>query len=58
MAGLLSSLAAGDDIETAVLRGSACAAIVVSKPGCAPAMPVTAQLETFLADHPGPTQPD
>lgn len=57
MAGLLSGIAAGQDLETAILRGSACAAIVVAKPGCAPAMPYPADLDAFLAAHPGPTQP-
>lgn len=56
MAGFLTSLAAGDDLKSAVLRGSACAAIVVSKPGCAPAMPYPADLAKFLAGHPGPTK--
>jgi 5-dehydro-2-deoxygluconokinase len=56
MAGLLTSLADGHDLKTSVLRGSACAAIVVAKPGCAPAMPFPADLEIFLAEHPGPTQ--
>lgn len=55
MAGLVTSLAAGHDLKTAILRGSACASITVSKPGCAPALPTTETLETFLADHPGPT---
>ena len=55
MAGFLISLAAGDGMKSAVLRGSACAAIVVAKPGCAPAMPYPIELDTFLADHPGPT---
>jgi 5-dehydro-2-deoxygluconokinase len=55
MAGLLASLSEGRDIRDAVLRGSACASIVVSRPGCAPAMPNTEQLEAFLASHPGPT---
>ena len=55
MAGLLSSIAAGHDLQTAVLRGSACASMVVSQPGCAPAMPTTDQLDAFLAGHPGPT---
>jgi len=55
MAGMLSGLAAGLDIRASVLRGSACAAIVVAKPGCAPAMPYPADLDTFLAAHPGPT---
>ncbi|WP_170510272.1 PfkB family carbohydrate kinase [Ruegeria arenilitoris] len=55
MAGLLASIAAGHSLEQAVLRGSACASIVVSKPGCAPAMPTTEDLDAFLASHPGPT---
>ncbi|WP_296428020.1 5-dehydro-2-deoxygluconokinase [Yoonia sp.] len=55
MAGLLSSIAAGHDLKTAVLRGSACAAIVVAKAGCAPAMPYPAELDEFIASHAGPT---
>lgn len=55
MAGFLTALVANHDLRAAVLRGSACAAIVVAKPGCAPAMPYPADLDTFLADHPGPT---
>ncbi|MCZ4288774.1 5-dehydro-2-deoxygluconokinase [Hoeflea alexandrii] len=55
MAGLLASLSEGRDIRDVVLRGSACASIVVSRPGCAPAMPDTQELEAFLATHPGPT---
>ncbi len=51
MAGMLSSLATGMDLKTAVLRGSACAAIVVAKPGCAPAMPHPDDLEKFLSNH-------
>ena len=57
MAGLVTSLAAGLDLKTALLRGSACASITVSRPGCAPALPDTATLNSFLADHPGPTTP-
>ncbi|MCP3970698.1 MAG: 5-dehydro-2-deoxygluconokinase [Rhodobacteraceae bacterium] len=57
MAGLLAAIAGGYPVRDAVLRGSACAAIVVSRPGCAPAMPDTAQLEDFLSSHPGPTEP-
>lgn len=56
MAGLLSGIADGLDLRDAVLRGSACAAIVVSKPGCAPAMPNHDQLSAFLAEHSGPTE--
>ncbi len=56
MAGLLTSLADGHDLKTSILRGSACASVTVSRPGCAPAMADTKTLETFLANHPGPTQ--
>ncbi|PRY26540.1 5-dehydro-2-deoxygluconokinase [Aliiruegeria haliotis] len=58
MAGLLAGLAEGRGLRAAVQRGSACAAIVVSNPGCAPAMPTTAELEEFLRNHPGPTRAD
>ena len=56
MAGLMTSLADGHDLRTAILRGSACASVTVSRPGCAPAMADTVTLEAFLANHPGPTQ--
>ena len=56
MAGLLASLAEARPLREAVMRGSACASIVVSNPGCAPAMPTTSQLDAFLATHPGPTE--
>ncbi len=55
MAGLLASVAAGHSLRDAVMRGSACASIVVSQPGCAGAMPTTPELDAFLANHPGPT---
>lgn len=57
MAGLVTSIADGYDLKRAVLRGSACASITVSKPGCAPAMADSASLATFLSTHPGPTTP-
>jgi len=49
MGGLIASLAAGHPVKESVLRGSACASIVVSKVGCAPAMPTTSELDEFLA---------
>ena len=52
MAGLLSSLASGYDLKNSVIRGSACASIVVSLPGCAPAMPYEDQLNNFIHNHP------
>lgn len=55
MGGFIASLAAGHGLKDCILRGSACAAIVVSRVGCAPAMPTTAELEDFLATHPGLT---
>lgn len=55
MAGLVTGLAEDLPLEQALLRGSACASVTVSRPGCAPAMPDTATLATFMADHPGPT---
>ena len=57
MAGFLASLAGGAPMREAILNGSACAAIVVAKPGCAPAMPDPAELAAFLSTHPGPTAP-
>ncbi len=54
MGGFLAGLANGHSVRDAVLRGSASAAIVVSKVGCAPAMPTTAELESFLAAQPEP----
>ncbi|MBO9398157.1 permease [Shimia sp. R9_2] len=57
MAGLLAGIADGLSLRDAVLQGSACASIVVSQPGCAPAMPTPAELEAFLAAHAGPTHP-
>ena len=56
MAGFVSSIASGYNLSDAVLRGSACASITVSKPGCAPAMAKKTELDEFLKNHPGPTQ--
>ena len=56
MAGLVTSIADGHDLKTSILRGSACASVTVSRPGCAPAMADTDTLEKFLAEHPGPTE--
>jgi len=49
MASLIGHLSAGGTLNEAVLRGSAAAAIVVSKFGCAPAMPIRTELEEFMA---------
>jgi 5-dehydro-2-deoxygluconokinase len=50
----MAALAAGLPVKTAVLRGSAAAAMVVARVGCAPAMPDGPELEAFMAGHPGP----
>ncbi len=55
MGGFIASLAAGYPVRDAVLRGSACAAMVVARVGCAPAMPTPAELDAFLTAHPEPT---
>lgn len=51
----IASLGQGQGVEQAVLRGSAAAAIVVSRVACAPAMPTRQELDRFLAFHSGPT---
>lgn len=51
MAGFLSALAHARPLAEAVARGSATAAIVVSRVGCAPAMPTTPELDSFIAQH-------
>ena len=48
LGGLLSALCRGESLQQAILQGSACAAIVVSRVGCAPAMPDLEQLENFI----------
>jgi len=55
MAGLLTAIADGHPLRDALMRASACAAITVTRPGCALAMPGPDDLNAFLADHPGPT---
>lgn len=51
----VAGLADGLPLRKAVLRGSAAAAMVVARVACAPAMPDRAELDAFLAHHPGPT---
>jgi len=58
MGGFISSYANGFSLEGCVQRGAASAAIVVSKVGCAPAMPTTPELNQFLANHSGPSEPE
>ena len=47
LGGFLASLCRQGDLPTALLDGSACAAMVVTRVGCAPAMPDLAQLNQF-----------
>lgn len=54
LAALVAALADGLALREAVLRGSAAAAMVVARVGCAPAMPSRAELDAFLGLHPGP----
>ena len=48
MGGFVTGLAKGLDLKASVIRGSAAAAIVVTKVGCAPAAPTSAELDEFL----------
>lgn len=54
----IAAVASGRPVWDAVLRGSAAAAMVVARVACAPAMPTAAELDAFLATHPGPIRPD
>ncbi|MGI9379909.1 MAG: 5-dehydro-2-deoxygluconokinase [Methyloligellaceae bacterium] len=49
----VSSLASGRNLGESVIRGSAAAALVVSRVGCAPAMPKPEEIDTFIETHPG-----
>jgi 5-dehydro-2-deoxygluconokinase len=51
MGAFCTSLAGGHDLQTCVRRGSAAAAIVVTKVGCAPANPTPHELADFLHMH-------
>lgn len=54
LGGLVSGLADGLDLREAVLQGSAAAAMVVARVGCAPAMPTRRELDDFRARHADP----
>ena len=53
MGTFIASMAAGLPLEQCVWRGSAAAAIVVTRVGCAPAMPTPSQLDDFINRHDG-----
>jgi 5-dehydro-2-deoxygluconokinase len=55
MGGFVSGLAEGQNVRDAVLQGSAAAAMVVARVGCAPAMPSRSELDDFLKAHDGPS---
>lgn len=54
LGGLVAGLADGLDLREAVLQGSAAAAMVVARVGCAPAMPTRRELDDFRAQHGDP----
>lgn len=49
MAGFLSGWLKGEGVEECCRLGNACGAIVVSRHGCAPAMPTGLELDSFVA---------
>jgi 5-dehydro-2-deoxygluconokinase len=49
MAGFLRGWLRGEPVETCCTWGNACGAIVVSRHGCAPAMPTWPELQLFLS---------
>lgn len=49
MGGFVTGIMNGLDLEAAVKRGTAAAAIVVTRVGCAPAMPDEAELQQFMS---------
>jgi len=55
MGGFVIGLADGLPVSDAVLQGSAAAAMVVARVGCAPAMPTRLELDDFLGSHSGPS---
>jgi 5-dehydro-2-deoxygluconokinase len=56
LAAFLIALNSGSKARDAALRGAAAAALVVSRPGCAPAMPTPKELDRFMAENRNPNQ--
>jgi 5-dehydro-2-deoxygluconokinase len=54
MAGFLRGWLRGEPVETCCTWGNACGAIVVSRHGCAPAMPTWPELQLFLSKRDRP----
>ena len=57
-AGFLSGWVRGEDYEACTRYANACGALVVSRHGCAPAMPTRAELDYFLAHVASIPRPD
>ena len=57
-AGFLSGWVRGEDYEHCTAYANACGALVVSRHGCAPAMPTRAELDYFLANAASIPRPD
>jgi 5-dehydro-2-deoxygluconokinase len=53
MGGFMAGLVAGSTVPDAVRRGAATAAIVVTRVGCAPAMPDAAEVDAFMKNAGG-----
>jgi 5-dehydro-2-deoxygluconokinase len=58
LSGFLTGWLSGETVERACAFANACGAIVVSRHGCAPAMPSRAELDAFLARDGGIPRPD
>ncbi|UPG86442.1 5-dehydro-2-deoxygluconokinase [Luteibacter aegosomatis] len=58
LAGFLSGWLRGESVERACAYANACGALVVSRHGCAPAMPGRAELDAFLARADAVRRPD
>ena len=54
LAGFATGLALGLDLAACARRGAATAAVVVTRVGCAPATPTSAELDAFVARHAPP----
>lgn len=57
-AGFLSGWVRGEDYERCTAYANACGALVVSRHGCAPAMPTRVELDHFLANAASIPRPD
>lgn len=51
ISGFMRGLLRGESWETCSLYGNACGAIVVTRHGCAPAMPTFQEMQSFIFDH-------